>query len=74
MSLPELTPPEAARWAALAGIELDPARHAVVAATAAHMFRGLAELRAVELGDTPPATTYDPAGDLPGEAASDAAQ
>ncbi|MEU4119186.1 hypothetical protein AB0F71_32415 [Kitasatospora sp. NPDC028055] len=58
MSSPALTPPEAARWAALAGLPLPDDRHAEVAATADHIRSVVAVLRELDLGDTPPASAY----------------
>ncbi|MGC2999117.1 hypothetical protein ACPF8X_12305 [Streptomyces sp. G35A] len=52
------TPPEAARWAARAGLPLPPDRHAAVAATAQHIHSVVAVLRELDLGDTPPAPAY----------------
>ncbi|MFF1595000.1 hypothetical protein ACFVY0_44165 [Streptomyces sp. NPDC058286] len=58
MSAAELTPPEAARWAARAGLLLPAERHAAVAATANHI-RSLVEvLRGLDFADTPPAPVY----------------
>ncbi|MGW6918390.1 hypothetical protein ACWGB8_31930 [Kitasatospora sp. NPDC054939] len=67
----DLTPEEAARWAARAGLPLDAERHALVAATAEHIHRVVAVLRELDLGPTPPAAdgpvTEDapPASDAP---------
>ncbi|MFE7594484.1 hypothetical protein ACFU6K_34275 [Kitasatospora sp. NPDC057512] len=58
MSFAELTPPEAARWAARAGLDLPAERHAAVAATAEHIRSVVAVLRELDLGDTPPATAF----------------
>jgi len=58
MSSAELTPPEAARWAARAGLRLPVGRHAAVAATANHIDSVVAVLRELEFGDTPPAGAY----------------
>ncbi|MFF4382639.1 hypothetical protein ACIQI7_01320 [Kitasatospora sp. NPDC092039] len=58
MSSPELTPPEAARWAARAGLDLPAERHAEVAATAEHIRSVVAVLRELDFGDTPPAAAY----------------
>jgi hypothetical protein len=58
MSTAELTPPEAARWAARAGLPLPADRHAAVAATAQHIHSVVAVLRELDFGDTPPAAAY----------------
>ncbi|MEU5534349.1 hypothetical protein [Streptomyces sp. NPDC020362] len=58
MSVPELTPPEAARWAARAGLVLPADRHTAVAATADHIHSVVALLRELDFGDTPPAGAY----------------
>lgn len=50
----ELTPPEAARWAARAGLPLPDDRHAAVAATADHIHSVVSVLRELDFGDTPP--------------------
>lgn len=57
MSTDRLTPPEAARWAARAGLRLDDARHAEVAATAEYIHSVVSVLRELDYGDTPPAST-----------------
>ncbi|SDP43780.1 hypothetical protein [Lentzea jiangxiensis] len=49
-----LTPGEAARWAARAGLSLPNDRHAVVAATADHIHSVVSVLRELDLGDTAP--------------------
>ncbi|MFC8094205.1 hypothetical protein [Streptomyces sp. NPDC057301] len=72
MSADELTPPEAARWAARAGLSLDEARHAGVAATAQHIHSVVSVLRELDFGDTPPASASD-AGHRAGEGKRDAA-
>ncbi|MFJ5224051.1 hypothetical protein [Streptomyces sp. NPDC088400] len=54
----ELTPPEAARWAARAGLPLPDDRHAAVAATANHIHSVVAVLRELDFGDIPPAGAY----------------
>ncbi len=54
----ELTPPEAARWAARAGLPLPDDRHTAVAATANHIHSVVAVLRELDFGDTPPAGAY----------------
>ncbi|MEV5703951.1 hypothetical protein [Actinoallomurus sp. NPDC052274] len=58
MSSIELTPPEAARWAARAGLPLPTDRHAAVAATADHIHSVVAVLRELDFGDTPLAGAY----------------
>ncbi|GAA0915229.1 MULTISPECIES: hypothetical protein [Streptomyces violaceusniger group] len=58
MSAAELTPPEAARWAARAGLPLPAERHAAAAATANHIHAVVAVLRELDFGDTPPAPAY----------------
>jgi hypothetical protein len=58
MSVDELTPPEAARWAGRAGLPLPDDRHAPVAATANHIHSVVAVLRDLDFGDTPPAAAY----------------
>lgn len=54
----EITPPEAARLAARAGLPLPDDRHAAVAATAQHIHSVVAVLRELDFGDTPPAGAY----------------
>ncbi|MDH6708839.1 hypothetical protein P3T27_005585 [Kitasatospora sp. MAA19] len=54
----DLTPPEAARWAARAGLPLPADRHTAVAATANHLHSVVALLRELDFGDTPPAGAY----------------
>ncbi|MFI9270237.1 hypothetical protein ACIGXM_05945 [Kitasatospora sp. NPDC052896] len=63
MTAVELTPPEAARWAARAGLALPTDRHAVVAATADHIHAVVAVLRELDFGDTPPASAYRAGGE-----------
>ncbi|MER7915928.1 MULTISPECIES: hypothetical protein [unclassified Streptomyces] len=58
MSSVELTPPEAARWAARTGLPLPADRHAAVAAIANHIHSVVAVLRELDFGDTPPALAY----------------
>lgn len=58
MSAVDLTPPEAARWAARAGLPLPADRHAAVATTAHHIHSVVAVLRELDFGDTPPAPAY----------------
>ncbi|MFF0518397.1 hypothetical protein ACFYTC_06845 [Actinomadura nitritigenes] len=58
MSVDELTPPEAARWAGRAGLPLPTDRHAPVAATANHIHSVVAVLRDLDFCDTPPAAAY----------------
>ncbi|MGF0174129.1 hypothetical protein ACQF36_27520 [Streptomyces sp. Marseille-Q5077] len=72
MSADELTPPEAARWAARAGLSLDETRHTGVAATAQHIHSVVSVLRELDFGDTPPASAFD-AGRRTGEERHDAA-
>ncbi|WP_369268916.1 hypothetical protein AB5J55_01785 [Streptomyces sp. R11] len=72
MSADELTPPEAGRWAARAGLSLDEARHAGVAATAQHIHSVVSVLRELDFGDTPPDCAFD-AGHRTGEERHDAA-
>ncbi|MEU8921923.1 hypothetical protein AB0D10_13450 [Kitasatospora sp. NPDC048545] len=54
----DLTPPEAARQAARAGVPLPADRHAAVAAAAEHIRSVVAVLRELDLADTPPAAAY----------------
>jgi hypothetical protein len=56
--MPDLSPPEAARWARRAGFDLSADRHAEVAATAAHIHAVVAVLRELDFGDTPPAPAF----------------
>ncbi|MER7674313.1 hypothetical protein ABTY61_38450 [Kitasatospora sp. NPDC096128] len=56
----ELTPPEAARWAARAGLVLPAERHAAVAAVADHIHGVVAVLRELDFADVPPAAAYRP--------------
>ncbi|MEV6591477.1 hypothetical protein [Streptomyces acidicola] len=58
MPAAELTPPEAARSAARAGLTLSADRHAAVAAAAQHIHSVVAVLRELDFGDTPPAPAY----------------
>ncbi|GAA2873242.1 hypothetical protein [Streptomyces mexicanus] len=58
MSSPELTAPEAARWAARAGLPLPPDRHGEVAAVAHHIHTVVAVLRELDFGDAPLAPAY----------------
>lgn len=58
MSAVELTPPEAARWAARAGLVLPAERHAAVAAVANHIHSVVAILRELDFADAPPAVAY----------------
>ncbi|MFI0237966.1 hypothetical protein [Streptomyces sp. NPDC016845] len=62
MSSAELTPAQAALWAARAGLPLPADRHAAVAATAQHIHSVVAVLRELDFGDTPPATAYRATG------------
>ncbi|MFF9043818.1 hypothetical protein [Streptomyces parvulus] len=68
MSADELTPSEAHRWAARAGLPLPADRLEAVAATAAHIHPVVAVLREIDFGETPPAAAY-----FAGEERSDAA-
>ena len=72
MSADDLTPPEAARWAARAGLPLDEASHAGGAATAQHIHSVVPVLRELDFGDTPPSSAYR-AGYRAGEEKQDAA-
>ncbi|MFE2721681.1 hypothetical protein [Kitasatospora sp. NPDC059327] len=63
MSAAELTPQEAARWAARAGLPLPADRHAAVAATAEHLHCVVAVLRELDFADTPPAVVYRAGGE-----------
>ncbi|MFF7749280.1 hypothetical protein ACFZCP_08535 [Streptomyces sp. NPDC007971] len=54
----DITPPEAARWAARAGLPLPADRHTAVAATAHHIQSVVAVLRELDFGDTAPAGAY----------------
>ncbi|TVL88676.1 hypothetical protein [Streptomyces sp. SAJ15] len=58
MSASDLAPPDAARWAARAGLPLPADRHAAVAAVARHIHSVVAVLRELDFGDTPPAPAY----------------
>ncbi|GGS36722.1 hypothetical protein AB0E75_32310 [Streptomyces griseoviridis] len=58
MPTDDLTPPEAARWAARAGLPLAEDRHARVAATARHIHSVVSVLRELDFGDVPPAAAY----------------
>ncbi|MEU6173201.1 hypothetical protein ABZ832_14900 [Streptantibioticus parmotrematis] len=58
MPTSDLSPAQAAHWAARAGLPLPPDRHAAVAATARHIHSVVATLRELEFGDVPPALTY----------------
>ncbi|MFJ9770424.1 hypothetical protein ACIRVF_04175 [Kitasatospora sp. NPDC101157] len=55
-----LTPPEAARWAARAGLVLPAERRAAVAAVADHIHQVVAVLRELDFEDVPPAAAYQP--------------
>ncbi|MFI7356368.1 hypothetical protein ACIBTP_20785 [Streptomyces avidinii] len=67
MSASDLTPPEAARWAARSGLPLAPDRHAEVAATADHIHAVVSLLRELDFGEAPPAAAYR-AGEEPYDA------
>ncbi|GAA1027694.1 MULTISPECIES: hypothetical protein [Amycolatopsis] len=56
--MPELAPDEAARLAARAGLPLEAARHASVAAVANHIHSVVTVLRELDFGDTAPASAY----------------
>ncbi|GAA0343351.1 hypothetical protein NE235_01575 [Actinoallomurus spadix] len=58
MSATELTPPEAARWAARAGLPLAGDRHSQVAVIADHIHSVVSVLQELDFGDTPPAAAY----------------
>ncbi|MFD8202020.1 hypothetical protein [Streptomyces sp. NPDC059701] len=58
MSSAELTPSEAARWAARAGLPLPDDRHSAVAATANHIHAVVVALRELDFGDAPPAGAF----------------
>ncbi|MEU8777632.1 hypothetical protein [Streptomyces sp. NPDC048606] len=58
MSAAHLTPLEAARWAARAGLLLADDRHAAVAATADHIHSVVSVLRELDFGDTPPTAAH----------------
>ncbi|MFC9583417.1 hypothetical protein ACFVJ8_11395 [Streptomyces yangpuensis] len=63
MSADELTPSEAARWAARSGLPLAPERLTAVAATAEHIHSVVSVLRELDFGDTPPAAAYRAGGE-----------
>ncbi|MFJ7906482.1 hypothetical protein [Kitasatospora sp. NPDC096204] len=65
MDSAELTPSEAARWAARAGLDLPAERHAAVAATARRLQSVVAVLRELDYGDTPPDAVFRAAGERP---------
>ncbi|GAA2135930.1 hypothetical protein GCM10009760_15040 [Kitasatospora kazusensis] len=58
MTAVDLTPPEAARWAARAGLVLPAERHAAVAAVANHINGIVAVLRELDFAEVPPAAAY----------------
>ncbi|WP_367136676.1 MULTISPECIES: hypothetical protein [Streptomyces] len=60
MSAVELTPPEAARWAARAGLDLPAERHDAVASVANHIHSVVSVLRELDFADVPPAAAYHP--------------
>lgn len=68
MSSPDLTPPEAARWADRAGLPLPPDRHDAVAGAARHIHRVVAVLRELDVADVPPASVYRAEQEAPGAA------
>ncbi|MFJ8159912.1 hypothetical protein ACIRBY_03170 [Streptomyces sp. NPDC096136] len=59
----ELTPPEAARWAARAGLVLPAERHAAVTAVANHIHSVVTILHELDFADVPPAAAYRAAHD-----------
>ncbi|MFJ7590617.1 hypothetical protein ACIQZO_25175 [Streptomyces sp. NPDC097617] len=63
MSASDLTPPEAARWAARSGLPLGQDRHAEVAAAADHIHAVVSLLRELDFGETPPASAYRAGGE-----------
>ncbi|MBT2383297.1 hypothetical protein [Streptomyces sp. ISL-11] len=63
MSAADLTPPEAARWAARSGLSLAQDRRAGVAATADHIHSVVSVLRELDFGDTPPSAAYRAGGE-----------
>ncbi|MFF5125348.1 hypothetical protein ACFY41_00210 [Streptomyces syringium] len=63
MSAADLTPSEAARWAARAGLPLPQDRHVEVAATAEHIHSVVSVLRELDFGDTPPSAAYRAGGE-----------
>ncbi|MCF3181375.1 hypothetical protein IPZ70_15715 [Streptomyces polychromogenes] len=58
MTATELTPPEAARWAARTGLVLPAERHAAVAAVANHIHSVVQVLHELDFADLPPAAAY----------------
>ncbi|MEV0326912.1 hypothetical protein CA850_23450 [Micromonospora echinospora] len=54
-----LTPPEAAALAARAGLLVEEARHAGLAAATNHIHDAVNVLRELDFGDTPPAFVYE---------------
>ncbi|WP_030756690.1 MULTISPECIES: hypothetical protein [unclassified Streptomyces] len=63
MSASDLTPPEAARWAARSGLPLTQDRQAPVAATADHIHAVVSLLRELDFGETPPSAAYRAGGE-----------
>ncbi|MGW6843692.1 hypothetical protein [Streptomyces sp. NPDC054958] len=63
MSASDLTPPEAARWAARSGLPLTQDRHVPVAATADHIHAVVSLLRELDFGETPPSAVYRAGGE-----------
>ncbi|MGW6979091.1 hypothetical protein ACWGE1_06520 [Streptomyces sp. NPDC054932] len=63
MSASDLTPAEAARWAARSGLPLTQDRHAEVAATADHIHAVVSLLRELDFGETPPSSVYRAGGE-----------
>lgn len=58
MAADELTPPEAARWAARTGLVLPAERHAAVAAVANHIHNVVKVLHELDCAEVPPAAAY----------------
>lgn len=58
MSTADLTPREAARWAARNGLPLTEDRHDHVATAANHIHAVVSRLRELDFGETPPAAAY----------------
>ncbi|MBB5119373.1 amidase [Streptomyces eurocidicus] len=59
----DLTPSEAARWAARSGLPLAEDRHTEVATTAGHIHSVVSLLRELDFGDTPPSAAYRAGGE-----------
>ncbi|SFJ28733.1 hypothetical protein SAMN05421835_104179 [Amycolatopsis sacchari] len=58
----DFAPPDAARWAARAGLPLSGDRHDVVAATANHIHSVVSVLRELDLGEMAPFRQEVPGG------------